>query len=187
MRRIRWGIGLGLVLALSLLGRAELWAAPGLSPARQTVPTRTPVRSSPTPAPPPAPTEPPPTSPPGPEATLSPTSGPSPTPTRMGHTGTPSLVPARTPTPALSEGESQGPAAPTAIPPSPTPTRPSLPAPPTPTASPSPEPSPTRAPSALSPAAGGGFGGISPWACLGVGLIGAGVLILVRGRPRRGG
>jgi LPXTG-motif cell wall-anchored protein len=54
------------ILALGLAVGPDLWAAPGQSPARQTVPTKTPPRP-PTEPPPPPPTEPPPpppTSPP---------------------------------------------------------------------------------------------------------------------------
>ena len=55
-RNALWLVLLG-ILAMGLAVGPDLWAAPGQSPARQTVPTRTPV-PPPTEPPPPAPTTP---------------------------------------------------------------------------------------------------------------------------------
>ncbi len=67
-RNALWLVLLG-ILVVGLAVGPDLWAAPGQSPARQTVPTRTP---------PPPPTEPP---PPPPPPTEPPPDQPSPTPT----------------------------------------------------------------------------------------------------------
>ncbi|NIV35641.1 MAG: hypothetical protein GWN58_41165 [Anaerolineae bacterium] len=67
-----WIVVLG-ILTLGLVAGPGLWAAPGQSPARQTVPTRTPTASPPTETPTPRPTsEPRPTS-----TALTPTATPS--------------------------------------------------------------------------------------------------------------
>ncbi|MGQ9468050.1 MAG: hypothetical protein ACUVSG_10495, partial [Anaerolineae bacterium] len=59
-KAIFWGI-LVILLLVGLAVGPDLWAAPGQSPHRQTVPTRTPVPppTEPPPPPPPPPSEPP--------------------------------------------------------------------------------------------------------------------------------
>ena len=56
-KSVLWAVVLG-ILMVALAAGPDLWAAPGQSPARQTVPTRTP--QPPPTEPPPPPTEPPP-------------------------------------------------------------------------------------------------------------------------------
>ena len=73
-RSALWLVLLG-ILATGLAVGPDLWAAPGQSPARQTVPTRTPS-PSPTPPPPPPPTSSPPANPPMPASTSAVEAGP---------------------------------------------------------------------------------------------------------------
>lgn len=79
-KAVLW-IVLFVMLTMALMNGPDLWAAPGQSPARQTVPTRTPV-PSPTEPPPPSPTEPPPP----------PTTQPMPTPTALAVSSTASAA-----------------------------------------------------------------------------------------------
>ncbi|MCK4314331.1 MAG: hypothetical protein KAX24_01035 [Anaerolineae bacterium] len=71
-KAVLW-IVLFVMLTMALMNGPDLWAAPGQSPARQTVPTRTPV---------PSPTEPPPP----------PTTQPMPTPTALAVSSTASAA-----------------------------------------------------------------------------------------------
>lgn len=73
-RVVFWIVVLGIVM-IGLAAGPDLWAAPGQSPARQTVPTRTP--QPPPTKPPPPPTEPP----PSPKEPPPPPSQPTPDPT----------------------------------------------------------------------------------------------------------
>ena len=54
-RDVLWVVALGIIM-VGLAAGPDLWAAPGHSPARQTVPTRTPTSRPPTETPPPQPT-----------------------------------------------------------------------------------------------------------------------------------
>lgn len=54
-RDVLWVVALGIIM-VGLAAGPDLWAAPGQSPVRQTVPTRTPTSRPPTETPPPRPT-----------------------------------------------------------------------------------------------------------------------------------
>ena len=74
-RIVRWLILLAvLVVAVRLATEPDSWAAPGQSPERQTVPTRTPVPSPTTPSP--SPTKSPSSKKPAPAPTVAPTATP---------------------------------------------------------------------------------------------------------------
>ncbi len=165
-KAIFWGI-LIVLLTVGLAVGPDLWAAPGQSLHRQTVPTRTPA---------PGPTEPPPATEPPPEPPTAtplpplPTSTPrpprpSPT-TEASPTATPTALPSPTPSP-------------TPVPPTPTAT----PVPPSPTATDTPAPPPATA--APVESARASSAGLSPLLIAGVGLIAVGlVLLLLFGRRR---
>lgn len=88
---VLWVAVLG-ILMMGLIAGPDLWAAPGQSPARQTVPTRTPTSAPPT------------------ETPISPTETPTPPPTTKPK---PTSVPLPT-SPAIPAGGSSGPLLPKA-------------------------------------------------------------------------
>lgn len=190
MRTIRWGMVVLILLGFGELGRLELWAAPELSPNRQTVPTRTPVRPSPTPGEPTSTPVPPP--PPGPEVSPTPTLERIASPT---YTLTPAL-PRATPSQTMAPAKIS-PTATSAIP-SPSPTlgpsptvmeTPVIPVPPstgTPESS-EPPPAATSTPESHAIHVPASRSGLSPWFIMGISLVGLGILLLVISRRRLDG
>lgn len=88
MQRVMFGLGLLGVLMVGLIAGADLWAAPGQSPERQTVPTRTPTSAPATPSPTEPPSSPSTSSPPKDQPMSTPTATPETTPA-----GPPELLP----------------------------------------------------------------------------------------------
>ncbi len=170
-----WIVLLAVVLA-ALAAVPDLWAAPGQSPHRQTVPTRTP---SPGPTSPPTATQPPP-----PSATEPPPPPPSPT-------VTPPPSPTATPPPRPPSPTAAGAPAVTGTPsPSPVPSPTPLPLTPTALLRPSPTTGVSLAWTPVPVPLGGSAassGGISPLLIAGLGLIAAGLILLFLFGRRRAG
>ena len=206
MRKLTLLGALAGLVVIGLTAGPDLWAAPGQTAERQTVPTRTPTAESDTPEPTDEPgqeptdepgqeptdePQPEPTDEPEPEPTSPPqltNTPPRPTPTAAEEvitftpTSSPTIEATSTVTPMVAATAT---ASPTAVLPTATGTSTPVSASPTPEELEGGEASPTASPTETAQPAEDGGGGVSPFFLVGLGLVVVGLIVLVVWKWRR--